>query len=84
MWQAINFIAFQSVPGLPVLVGGTLVVVGGAIVAFWDPLLSPPSSRCYPLLHNDTDHYSGLTAGAGHCSSLNWGDAAVTLYILFL
>jgi hypothetical protein len=41
VWQVINFIAFQSLPGLPVLVGGTLVVVGGAIVAFWEPLRSP-------------------------------------------
>ena len=38
VWQAINFIAFQSPPSLPVLVGGTLVVAGGAIVAFWEPL----------------------------------------------
>src|ERR1700692_2496302 len=38
VWQVINFIAFQSLPSLPVLVGGTLFVVGGAIVAFWDPL----------------------------------------------
>jgi hypothetical protein len=38
VWQAINFIAFQSLPSLPVLVGGTLVVAGGAIVAFWEPL----------------------------------------------
>jgi hypothetical protein len=37
VWQVINFFAFQSLPGLPVLVGGTLVVVGGAIVAFWEP-----------------------------------------------
>jgi hypothetical protein len=41
VWQVINFIAFQSLPGLPVLVGGTLVVVGGAIVAFWEPLRFP-------------------------------------------
>ena len=41
VWQVISFIAFQSLPGLPVLVGGTLVVVGGAIVAFWEPLRLP-------------------------------------------
>jgi hypothetical protein len=34
VWQMINFIAFQALPSLPVLVGGALVVVGGAIVAF--------------------------------------------------
>jgi hypothetical protein len=38
VWQAINFLAFRSPPSLPVLVGGTLVVAGGAIVAFWEPL----------------------------------------------
>jgi hypothetical protein len=38
VWQAINLIAFQSPPGFPVLVGGTLIVLGGAIVAFWEPL----------------------------------------------
>jgi hypothetical protein len=37
VWQAINFIVFQSLPSLPVLVGGLLIVAGGAIVAFWEP-----------------------------------------------
>ena len=41
VWQVINFIAFQSLPGLPVLLGGSLIVLGGAIVAFWEPLRSP-------------------------------------------
>jgi hypothetical protein len=41
VWQVINFIAFRSLPSLPVLVGGTLVVVGGAIVAFWEPQRFP-------------------------------------------
>src|ERR1019366_2097733 len=40
VWQAVNFIAFQSLPSLPILVGGTLIVAGGAIVAFWEPLRS--------------------------------------------
>ncbi len=43
VWQAINFIAFRTLPSLPVLLGGCLIVVGGAIVAFWDPLRSPLS-----------------------------------------
>ena len=35
VWQIISFIAFRSVPSLPVLVGGALIVIGGMIVSFW-------------------------------------------------
>jgi hypothetical protein len=35
VWQVINFIAFRSVPNLPVWVGGALVVAGGLIITFW-------------------------------------------------
>ena len=35
VWQVITFIAFRSLPSLSVLVGGALVVAGGAIIAFW-------------------------------------------------
>src|SRR5215472_17970570 len=35
VWQIISFIVFRSLPGLPVCVGGTLVIVGGAIITFW-------------------------------------------------
>ena len=37
VWQVINFIAFRSLPTLPILVGGALVVMGGAIITFWKP-----------------------------------------------
>ena len=37
VWQAVNFVAFRSVPTLPILVGGAFVIAGGAIVAFWNP-----------------------------------------------
>jgi hypothetical protein len=37
VWQVITFIAFRSLPTPPILIGGALVVVGGAIVAFWEP-----------------------------------------------
>ncbi len=37
VWQVINFLFFQTLPSLPVLVGGTLIVAGGAIVTFWKP-----------------------------------------------
>lgn len=37
VWQVINFVAFRSVPTMPILVGGGLIVAGGAIVTFWQP-----------------------------------------------
>ena len=37
VWQIINFIAFQTLPTLPVLVGGALVIAGGGIITFWMP-----------------------------------------------
>ena len=36
MWQAVNLIVFRSPPGMPVLVGGALIVVGGLVVTFWE------------------------------------------------
>jgi hypothetical protein len=35
MWQVVNLIVFRSPPDAPVLVGGVLIVVGGAIVTLW-------------------------------------------------
>lgn len=37
IWQLINFLTFRTVPGLPVLAGGALVIAGGLIVTFWRP-----------------------------------------------
>ncbi len=37
VWQIISFIAFRSIPSLPILVGGAFVVAGGAIITFWKP-----------------------------------------------
>ena len=37
VWQIINFIAFRTLPDLPILVGGALVVAGGLIITFWRP-----------------------------------------------
>ena len=37
MWQVINFITFRTAPTLPILVGGALVIAGGAIISFWRP-----------------------------------------------
>jgi small multidrug resistance family-3 protein len=35
VWQVINYIAFRSVPTIPILLGGALVICGGVIVTFW-------------------------------------------------
>ena len=35
VWQVINFIAFQTLPTVPVAIGGFLVVSGGLIITFW-------------------------------------------------
>lgn len=37
VWQVINFVAFRALPTLPILVGGSLVITGGAIITFWKP-----------------------------------------------
>jgi hypothetical protein len=37
VWQLINLIAFRSLPTLPTLVGGALIIAGGAIVTYWAP-----------------------------------------------
>jgi small multidrug resistance family-3 protein len=35
VWQVINFIFFRTLPTIPILAGGALIVMGGAIVSFW-------------------------------------------------
>lgn len=35
VWQIINYITFKTVPTIPILAGGTLIVAGGLIVTFW-------------------------------------------------
>jgi small multidrug resistance family-3 protein len=35
MWQVINFFTFRTAPDLPIIVGGTLIVIGGLIITFW-------------------------------------------------
>ncbi|MDO7840883.1 hypothetical protein [Sphingomonas immobilis] len=35
VWQVIAYITFRHVPGVPVYVGGALIVAGGLTVAFW-------------------------------------------------
>jgi hypothetical protein len=35
VWQIITFVVFRTVPGLPVWLGGALVIAGGLIITFW-------------------------------------------------
>ena len=37
IWQVINFVAFRSLPSLPIYIGGALVIAGGVIITFWKP-----------------------------------------------
>jgi hypothetical protein len=35
VWQIITFFAFRTLPTVPVMLGGTLIVAGGLVVSFW-------------------------------------------------
>src|SRR4051794_5596126 len=35
VWQLINFLAFQTLPTVPIMVGGLLIVSGGMIITYW-------------------------------------------------
>lgn len=35
VWQIVSFVTFRTLPSLPILVGGGLIVVGGLVVTFW-------------------------------------------------
>jgi small multidrug resistance family-3 protein len=37
VWQVINFLAFRAIPTVPIMLGGSLVIAGGAIITFWKP-----------------------------------------------
>jgi hypothetical protein len=37
VWQDISVIAFRSLPAIPILVGGALVISGGPIISLWNP-----------------------------------------------
>ena len=34
-WQVVSFVTFRATPGLPVIVGGALIIAGGLLVSFW-------------------------------------------------
>ena len=35
VWQVITYLTFKTIPSVPVVVGGLLVVIGGLIITFW-------------------------------------------------
>ncbi|GAC1495095.1 MAG: hypothetical protein NVS1B13_25470 [Flavisolibacter sp.] len=35
VWQIGNYIAFKTVPTLPIILGGSLILIGGLLVTFW-------------------------------------------------
>jgi small multidrug resistance family-3 protein len=35
VWQVITYFSFGTLPTLPILAGGVLIVAGGLIVSFW-------------------------------------------------
>lgn len=35
IWQIISFLVFKTLPGLPILLGGALIIIGGVIITFW-------------------------------------------------
>ena len=37
VWQVVNYAFFRTLPTLPILVGGVLIVAGGVIVTYWRP-----------------------------------------------
>jgi hypothetical protein len=35
VWQLINYLVFRTTPTLPIVLGGTLIIIGGAVTTFW-------------------------------------------------
>jgi len=35
VWQIISFLAFRTLPTVPVMLGGLMIVMGGLVVSFW-------------------------------------------------
>lgn len=38
VWQVINYVAFRSLPTMPIALGGSLIIAGGMIVTFCKPV----------------------------------------------
>jgi small multidrug resistance family-3 protein len=37
VWQVVTYFTFGTLPTLPILAGGALIVAGGLVVSFWRP-----------------------------------------------
>lgn len=37
IWQIVSFVTFRTMPSAPILVGGSLIVLGGLVVTLWVP-----------------------------------------------
>ena len=35
IWQVISYLTFKSIPTTPIIIGGSLIVIGGLIITFW-------------------------------------------------
>ena len=35
VWQLINFLFFRAVPTMPIVIGGALILAGGAVITLW-------------------------------------------------
>ena len=35
VWQVVSFASFRTLPSMPVMAGGLLIVAGGLLVTFW-------------------------------------------------
>jgi small multidrug resistance family-3 protein len=35
VWKVINFVFFRTLPTPPILIGGTMIVIGGLVVSLW-------------------------------------------------
>lgn len=40
VWQIINFVFFKTLPTPSILIGGSLIIIGGLVVTFWDPAVA--------------------------------------------
>jgi small multidrug resistance family-3 protein len=37
VWQIITILVFRTLPGMPIYLGGSLVIAGGLVITFWRP-----------------------------------------------
>ena len=44
MWQVVSYVTFRTVPSVPTLAGGALIIAGGMVVAFWQPASLGPQT----------------------------------------